>query len=171
MLHIDIETYSDIDITTSGAYRYIEDDSFEIMLIAYAFGDKPVRIIDLANGDIMPYEIFTALKDPAVIKVAHNAQFERLALRKEFGATNENWFCNAVYSGYCGYPMSLEESGKALKLGTGKAKMKEGKELIKLFCRPQKPAKKNNFKTRIYAHDEPEKWEIFKSYCVRDVEA
>lgn len=171
MLHIDIETYSDVDIQSSGAYRYIENDSFEIMLIGYAFGDKAVKIVDIANGDSLPYELFSALKDPAVIKVAHNAQFERLALRKAFGATNENWFCNEVYSGYCGYPMSLEDSGKALKLGSDKAKMKEGKELIKLFCCPQKPTKKNSFKTRITSEEEPEKWETFKDYCVRDVEA
>ena len=42
MVHLDIETYSDVDLGDCGVYRYVEGD-FHILLCAYAFDDDPVQ--------------------------------------------------------------------------------------------------------------------------------
>ena len=78
---IDIETYSSIDIVIAGAYKYCESIDFEILMIAYAFDDEPIRMIDLALGDEIPKEFIEALLDPAIEKHAHNANFERNSFR------------------------------------------------------------------------------------------
>ena len=65
-------------------------------------------------------------------------------------------------------PRSLEDVGSVL--GLEKQKMKEGKDLIRYFCVPCKPTKANGGRTRNFPHHAPEKWELFKRYCQRDVE-
>lgn len=47
-LAIDIETYSDVSLTECGVYKYVDSDNFKILLLAYAFDDEEVKIIDLA---------------------------------------------------------------------------------------------------------------------------
>jgi hypothetical protein len=39
--HIDIESFSKVNLKQTGVYRYAEDDSTEILCIAFAFGDEP----------------------------------------------------------------------------------------------------------------------------------
>jgi len=170
-LHLDIETYSSVDITTCGSYKYFESLDFEILMIAYAFDNDPVRIIDLAAGEKLCPFVETALRDPDVIKFAHNANFERNAF-KTYGidVPVEQWYCTAVKSAYCGLPLSLDGVSKALKLGE-LGKSAEGKALIKYFSCPVKPTKVNGMRTRNYPHHDPEKWQKFKDYCVQDVEA
>lgn len=80
-LAIDVETYSSIDITTAGAYKYCEAPDFEIMLFAYAFNDEEVQIVDLAQGEELPERVIKALIDPRIIKTAFNANFERNAIK------------------------------------------------------------------------------------------
>ena len=81
-LSIDIETYSSIDLTKCGLYRYVEAPDFEILLIGYAFDDGAVFVADLATGMPFPAAVLEALTDPSVIKTAWNAQFERVCLEK-----------------------------------------------------------------------------------------
>lgn len=171
MLHIDIETYSEIDLTKSGVYRYSEHESFEVLMIAYSFGNSPVRIVDLAQGETMPTELHNALLDPKVMKMAHNANFERVCLSR-IGYTTpvREWYCSAFLCAYTGLPRSLGDVSGVLKLGD-KAKMKEGKELIRYFSMPCKPTKTNGGRTRNLPEHAPDKWQTFKDYCVRDVEA
>lgn len=170
-LHIDIETYSDTDIFTAGSYKYFEDLNFEILMIAYAFDDDPVRIIDLAGGESLPFWLAPALRDPDVIKFAHNANFERNAFKK-YGLDSpiNQWYCTAVKSGYCGLPIGLDAVGKALNLGE-KSKSTEGKALIRFFSCPVAPTKINGGRVRNYPEHAPEKWQRFKDYCIQDVEA
>lgn len=169
-LHIDIETYSSVDIRTAGAYKYIESPDFEILLIAYAFGDDPVNIVDLTSEEI-PGILKGALLDPLVKKHAHNATFERLAFNRiGFNTNIAEWFCSMVKAAYCGYPLSLEEVSKALELGD-QGKSAAGKALIKYFCQPCKPTKVNEGRTRNLPSHDPDKWEAFKDYCIQDVEA
>jgi len=176
ILHIDIETYSDVDIKKSGAYAYIEHDSFEILLFAYAFGDEPIVVVDLANLELIPDRVIKALENPAVHKYAHNAVFERLGIQKHFyylfpkGLLTEQWYCTAVKASSCGLPLSLEKVSTALKLNSF-GKSSTGRALIKYFCVPCKPTKANNFRTRNYPEHDPKKWEEFKLYCVQDVVA
>lgn len=171
-LHIDIETYSSIDIRSCGAYRYLESIDFEILMIAYAFGNDPVQIIDLAQGEEIPIEFLEALKDPNVKKYAHNATFERQAFINFGIVTPINvWYCSAVHAAYCGLPLSLDMVSKALNFAEDKAKLATGKALIRYFSIPCKPTKANGGRTRNYPWHDLEKWEQYKEYCMQDVEA
>lgn len=172
-LAIDLETYSDVDITKAGAYKYCESDDFEIMLFAYAFDDEPVQIIDFMDEDArIPKTVTDALKDKTIIKTAFNANFERNAIYSHFGTTMQpkEWDCTMIKALTIGLPGSLDMVGKALKFDEDKQKMKEGKALIQYFCKPCKPTKANGMRTRNLPEHAPEKWEIFKKYCIQDVE-
>lgn len=171
-LHIDIETYSSVDIKSCGAYRYLESVDFEILMIAYAFGNDPVQIVDLAQGEKIPIEFLEGLKDPTVKKFAHNATFERQAFLNFGIMTPINvWHCSAVHAAYCGLPLSLDMVSKALHFGEDKAKLATGKALIRYFSIPCKPTKANGGRTRNFPWHDLEKWEQYKQYCMQDVEA
>lgn len=169
-LAIDIETYSDIDLINCGVYKYTDSDNFEILLFAYAVDDGETKIVDLACGEEIPDEVMDMLFDDMVIKTAFNANFERTCISKHLGINlkPEPWRCTAVQSAMLALPLSLE--GVGVVLGLDKQKMSEGKELIRYFCSPCKPTKSNGGRTRNLPEDAPEKWELFKSYCVRDVD-
>lgn len=169
-LAIDIETYSDVSLPDCGVHRYAASEQFEILLFAYSLNDEPTKIIDLASGEKMPDEIMKLLTDDYVIKTAYNAAFERNCINRYFGLSlkPEGWRCTLVQASMLSLPLSLEGVGEALNLD--KKKMSEGKELIRFFCMPCKPSKSNGGRTRNLPSDEPEKWELFKTYCIRDVD-
>lgn len=169
-LHIDIETFSSVDIRKSGLYKYIASDDFEILLIAYAFGDEEVQCIDLAKGDEIHLDFLQALQDKNTVRHAHNAAFERLSLNKVFGLElgPEDWVCSMAKSAYCGLPLALGSVAQFLKLET--QKVAEGKALINFFSKPCKPTKSNEKRTRNLPEHDPEKWESYKLYCMMDVE-
>ena len=173
-LFIDIETYSSVDIRAAGLYPYVEADDFEVMLIQYAWNDGPVRVLDLKVGDSLSWElqgVLDALLDPSVLKIAHNNAFERTALGKHLGEylPPEEWHDTMVLSAMNGLPMSLEASGEAL--GIELPKLKSGTALISYFCKPCKPTIANGGRTRNMPWHAPDKWEDFKAYGHRDVEA
>lgn len=170
ILHIDIETYSSVDISKSGLYRYVQSPDFEILLFAYAYDDDPVRIIDLAAGESIPPKVVKDLQAPAVIKMAHNAAFEVNALKRSYKIWPDQWQCSMIHALYCGYPAALANAAKAMGFPQDKQKMAAGKALIRYFCVPCKPSKRNGGRTRNYYYHEPEKWELFKEYCKQDVE-
>lgn len=187
-LSIDLETYSDIDISKCGAYKYAESDNFEILFFGVSVNNGPVVVYDLTSGDEIPAEILAALSDENVTKWAFNASFERVCLSnwlrkhhpKYFKTYNTqgdpvqnfldpaSWKCTMIWSAYMGLPLSLEGVGSVLKLQN--QKMKEGKDLIKYFCSPCKPTKVNGGRTRNLPEHAPDKWETFKTYNRRDVE-
>ena len=172
ILSIDIETYSDQDITKVGAYRYVDTLEFEILLFAYAYDDEPVKIIDLAMGEEIPKQIIKDLHDPSIIKSAFNANFERTALGEYYGYMKpEQWRCTMIKALTIGLPSSLDMVGKALHLPENKQKMAVGKRLIQYFCKPCKPTKTNGGRTRNLPEHDLEKWNLFKEYCIRDVES
>ena len=170
-LSIDIETFSSVDLAKSGVYRYAESPDFEILLFGYSDDGSPVRVIDLASGEKLPGRIRDAMRDEKVTKWAHNAQFERVCLSRYLGAQLEptTWRCTMVWAAYLGLPLSLE--GAALVTGAEKQKQAEGKELIRYFSMPCKPTKTNGGRTRNLPKHAPDKWERFKAYNARDVEA
>lgn len=169
-LHIDLETYSDVDITKAGLYRYVQSPAFEIMLFAYSYDYAPVRIIDLAAGEQIPVGIVQDLNDVNVKKTAHNAAFEINCLKKYFQTEICQWHCTMVHAYYCGLPGQLGQLGKALGLPESRQKMAIGKQLIKYFCVPCTPTKNNYGRTRNRWYHDRQRWELFKSYCIRDVE-
>lgn len=171
-LYLDFETYSETDIAKCGSFRYMEDPAFEILLLAYGFNDDPIQVVDLASGEPWPDDFLSGLHNPAVTKVAHNAAFERYAILKGLGVYSppEQWFDTMHLVNQCGLPASLDAAGKALELPEDAAKMKEGKALIRYFCLPCKPTKVNGGRLRNLPEHAPEKWDVFKEYCRRDVE-
>lgn len=168
ILSIDIETYSDVDLSKSGVYPYAESDNFEILFFGYSVDGHPPQVIDLANGEQLPDDIIAALTDPNVIKTAYNAMFERICISKHLGLPKgtyldpTQWHCTMVWAATLGLPMSL--AGVGAVLGLDKQKMSEGKDLIKFFCIPDKDGNRHHPKVH------PGKWELFKSYNCRDVE-
>lgn len=174
-LYIDLETYCDISLTDVGVYKYASHPSFKILLFAYAIDHRPVKILDLENGDKVPDKLVDMLNDPKVRKVAHNAQFERVCL-SEAGYTSErylnptNWYCTRVKALTMGLPASLDNVAKALGFPEDKQKLMTGKTLIRLFSMPRKPSKANDYQTSFLPDDRPQEWESFKEYCIQDVE-
>jgi DNA polymerase len=172
-LRIDLETYSDVDLKKCGVHKYVESNNFEVMLFAYAFGDSDVNVIDLAAGEQIPQHVERSLWDPSVTKAAYNAAFEMACLTKHFKKQMDEtqWRCTSVHALYLGLPGSLGDVGKVLGLGADKQKMTAGWSLIKYFCVPCKPTLKNGGRTRNLRHHDPDKWQLFKEYCVRDVDS
>lgn len=185
-ISLDLETFSSVDLKKCGVYKYAEADDFEILLLAYSVDGSEVRVVDIAQGEIVPPDILAALTDETVTKWAFNAQFERICLSRYLrdkgiilDAPNEtgdemsflhpqSWKCTMIWSATLGLPMSLEGVGAIL--GLDKQKLSAGKSLIKYFCVPCNPTKANGGRTRNYYYHDKEKWELFKSYNKRDVE-
>jgi DNA polymerase len=168
-LHIDIETYSEVDLLESGLYRYASGKEFALLLFAYAIDGGEVKVIDVANGEKIPEEIISALFDDSVTKVAHNATFERICLSRYFARSMsaDAWRCTMAQASRMGLPVSLCEAAKAL--GVDQLKDENGKRLINIFCVPQKPSKSNGMRTRITPDIAPIMWQQFKDYCAQDV--
>lgn len=168
-LHIDIETYSGEPLADCGVYRYAEHPDFEVLLFAYAFDDAPVTVIDLATGATLPAPVLRALTDPTVVKVAHNAAFERTCLSRMLGKKLDplQWECTMAQCARCGLPLSLGEAAKVLGLEV--QKMTEGKKLIKQFCTPHEATLLGGSE-RVQPSDDPKAWKTFKEYCRMDVE-
>ncbi len=170
-ISIDIETFSDVDLSKCGVYKYASSLDFEILLFGYSVDGGDVQVVDLCQGEEIPKEILAALSDESVTKWAFNAMFERVCLSNYLGEWLEpgSWKCSMVWSATLGLPLSLENVGAVL--GLEKQKLSEGKDLIRYFCVPCKPTKANGGRTRNLPEHGREKWERFKVYNLRDVEA
>ena len=187
MITIDIETKSDKDISKCGVYAYTDTPYFDILLFAYSIDGQPVQVVDMANGEEIPENVLVALVDENVIKRAFNVNFERVCLSKYLRKNYpqyfqsysidedtvgdflnpESWHCSMIHARTLGLPSSLAEVGKVL--GIEQQKMTEGKALIKFFCVPYDTI--DGVPQFHSPTDYPDKWEIFKAYNKRDVEA
>ena len=169
----DTETFSEVDIGKCGSYRYIEDNSTEVLLLTYAFGDEPVKCADLASGDPWPEEFLAAYDDPDTLLIAHNCSGFEWPLFNRFlhPLPPERYFDTMHLAAQCGLPQSLGGAGEAIGLTEEQAKIKDGRALIRYFCTPCKPTKSNGQRERNLPEHDPEKWARFKEYAVRDVEA
>lgn len=190
-LSIDLETYSSADLKKCGVYKYAEAADFEILLFGYSVDGGDAESVDLTAGEKIPDEILDALTDDSITKWAYNASFERVCLSRylsDLGISLDpfrdghplstecsrflnpsSWRCSMVWAATLGLPQSLEGVGAAL--GLDKRKLTEGKELIRYFCSPCKPTDANGGRTRNLPVHAQDKWERFKAYNVRDVEA
>lgn len=182
---VDIETYSDVDIKKAGLYKYAQSPAFDILLIAYAVDDGPVQIIDLtldagADGSGSNYQAWVdflaRLHDPYTLLHAYNAAFEHYCINtflRRRGLAEiplSRWRCTMAHGLYLGYPAGLAAIGEAMGLPQDKRKMAMGGALIRKFCVPQKSTRARPCTHRVMPAEEPEKWELFKSYCRQDVE-
>ena len=167
-MSIDIETYSSVNIKDAGLYRYVQSGDFKVLLFAYSFDGEYPKIIDLAQGEQIPLDVQIALFSPDVIKHAYNAAFEWYCLSKHFQVRAQEkwlcqWRCTMVHRLYCGLIGGLGKIGEALGLPADKQKDRIGSSLIQKFCVPGKNGKP------VTPAQEPEKWALFKKYCVQDV--
>lgn len=187
-LSLDIETFSDVELSKCSVYKYTQSPAFEILLFGVSVNGGDVQVYDLAQGESVPVEIIKALTDNSVLKWAFNVSLERVCLSvwlqryypqyfESYSVredTVENyldpsaWRCSMVWSAYMGLPLSLAGAGAVL--GLLEQKLKEGKDLIRYFCVPCKPTKVNGGRTRNLPEHDAEKWETFKVYNKRDVE-
>lgn len=176
-LSIDIETFSSVDIRKSGAYKYIQSDDFEILLLSYSIDFGEVQTIDLTDPDYgIPTTLTSMMHDQSVIKHAYNAMFEYYALNRFFGALEDDWFSpieqwqdTMIHGLYCGLTAGLDVTAKVLGLPQDKQKLSVGRNLIKIFCTPTTPTQRNGNRLRTLPHHEPEKWQLFKDYNRQDV--
>ena len=167
-LSIDIETYSSVSIRDAGLYKYVQSGDFKVLLFAYSFDGEYPKIIDLAQGEHIPLDVQIALFSPEVIKHAYNAAFEWYCLSKHFQVRAQEkwlsqWRCTMVHGLYCGMIGGLGKVGEALGLPADKQKDRIGSSLIQKFCVPGKTGKP------VSPAQEPEKWALFKKYCIQDV--
>ena len=179
-MSIDIETYSDVDIKKAGLYRYAQSPNFDVMLIAWAVDNGPVQIVDImqdpgVEGASAQYQAWldflTDFSYPDTVYHAYNAAFEHYCLNTWFKRIGRGdlvrpvsaWRCTMAHGLYCGYTAGLAATGEAMGLPQDKRKLGIGSALIRKFCVPQKGK-------RILPMHEPEKWELFKTYCMQDVE-
>lgn len=174
MLHhlsIDLETYSSVPIGKAGLYKYVQSPDFEILLLAYSVDGEPPLLVDLAQGEILPDWLYQAIYSPEFIKHAYNAAFEWYCLSKFYGIILpvEQWRDMMLHGLYCGYTAGLDATGKALGLPAEKQKLATGKALIRYFCVPCNPTQANGGRTRNLPKHDPDKWELFKTYCRGDV--
>lgn len=171
VLGIDIETYSEVELPKAGVYAYCDHPSFEILLFGYAFDDEETQIVDLKGGERLPRRVLDALVDSSVTKTAFNAAFERTCLSKHLGTRllAQSWQCTAVQSAMLALPLSLDGVGEVLNIE--RKKLKEGADLVRFFSLPCKPTKANGYRTRNLPEHAPDKWQRFKDYCIRDVDA
>lgn len=169
-LSIDIETYSDIDIGKAGVYKYCDTAAFEILLLAYAYDFGKVQVVDMAQGKSIPAQVLADLQNPDVIKHAYNAAFEITCLNHAgYTTPPDQWRCTMLHGLYLGYPAGLAKLGEALGIPEDKRKMAAGKALIRYFCQPCKPTRRNgNRKRNLPKHDQ-DKWRLFKQYNAQDV--
>lgn len=187
-LSLDIETYSSVDLAKAGVYKYAESPDAEVLLFGYSVNGNPVIVIDLACGEVIPEEIIAALSDDSVLKWAFNASFERIFLSvwlrrnypqyfSSYSIPDDTvgnyldpsaWRCSMVWSAYMGLPLALDGVGAVL--GLAEQKMKEGKALIRYFCKPCAATKVNGGRIRNLPQHDMEKWSVFKEYNQRDVE-
>jgi len=189
-LSCDIETYSSVSLQKCGVYKYAESPDFQIILFGYSVDGGEVQVVDLLQGESIPQDVLDALTDDSVPKWAHNCNFERVCLSRyltDLGVSldpfHDNyplskecarflnptaWRCSMTWAAYLGLPLSLAGVGEII--GLEKKKLTEGKELIKYFCQPCAPTKVNGGRTRNLPSDAPDKWALFKSYNLRDVE-
>lgn len=187
MITIDIETKSDKDISKCGVYAYTDTPYFDILLFAYSIDGQPVQVVDTANGEEIPENVLAALADENVVKRAFNCNFERVCLSKYLRENYpqyfqsysidedtvgdflnpESWHYSMIHARTLGLPSSLAEVGKVL--GIEQQKMTDGKALVKFFCVPYDTI--DGVPQFHSPTDYPDKWEIFKAYNKRDVEA
>ena len=176
-MSVDIETYSSIDLSKTGVYRYVEAPDFDILLIGFSIDGGPVEVIDCTarhnnyEDEKKMVQFKKHLYDPECIKKAFNANFERTCLAKWLGKEMppEEWRCTMIKCLTMGLPGNLAGAGMALGLPEDKLKDPQGKALIQYFSKPCKPTRVNGQRTRNLPEHDPDKWKLYIEYNRQDV--
>lgn len=175
-LHFDYESKSEIDLLKQGGDLYTADASTEILMCSWSLDDDPTSLWVPKEGERIPSDLKEALRDPEVLKIAFNAQFERLmtwrVMLRQLGIKIEHdykpWRCSMALAYMFSFMGGLDDIAEQMSLRYKKDP--RGKALIREFCQPNKPTKNQPFVWRDQ-HSDPEDWETFKQYCIRDNES
>jgi len=170
-LHFDYETKSRVNLKVHGLARYAAHPSTQIQMVSYAFNDDPVKQWTEDDIDDFPRELIEAIRDPHVLKHAHNAAFERALTAGVLGIETDprSWRCTMAWAYMLGLPGALERLGPVLRLPPEMLKFASGKKLMRLFMAPRKPTKKMPYEWRS-AQTHPEEWRGYCGYNVQDTE-
>lgn len=180
LLFLDTETYSPEALSGAsgvGAYKYAEHPEAAVALTAYALDDSPVRVLGEPGDDPDEWdeyvEFFRMLQDPSVLKIAHNAAFDRVQLSAYVCGRGTGRFLHPAQwadtmhiAALSSLPRGLDSLAAALGV---EGKDSAGPALIRRFAVPQRATKKRAA-GRIYGFQEPEKWADYVHYCAQDVE-
>ena len=174
LLYFDTETYSDVDLKKTGAYRYAEDPSTEIIICTYAVDDGPVEVWDCTSEPVMPISLRVALRNVMRGRmkiVGHNfLMFDRLIMKHCWGfdIPVSNTIDTMIWAFRHALPGSLDALCEVLGVSADNAKDKRGKALIQRFSKPTP----KNYKIRRYtAETHPDEWALFIKYAVSDITA
>lgn len=165
ILWLDTETFSETPIT-HGTYRYVQDS--ELMIVTWAVDDGGVEHWDRTLSPDAPADLLAAIRSADEIR-AHNAMFDRNVVWKHVIRTPvEQWRCTMVQAMAHALPGSLDKLCELLHVPSDKAKIKEGKALVKLFCCPRPKKTKLRRATR---ETHPAEWAKFIEYARADIDA
>jgi len=168
MLWLDTETYSEVRIQ-NGTYIYAAN--CEVDIVSYAVDAGPAHVWDVASGAPMPDALAHWLLDTDTTVVSHNAMFDRNVLRLgnlKIDIPIERWRCSMVAALAHGLPGSLDTLGEILGIRQDKRKLKIGRDLMMLFCKPRPQSSKLR---RATSKTHPVEWTRYLEYAVNDVEA
>src|SRR5690349_9706025 len=148
-LVLDYETRSEADLKRVGAWEYSVHPTTQILCVGWKLGTREELRTKKAQvwspAFPSPYgELVSALLDPTVIIVAHNAYFEQVITRnvlsriiKRVGEIPvSRWVCTASLARAHALPGNLEGACAALRLPVQKDM--EGRKLILKYCKPRK---------------------------------
>lgn len=162
ILYLDYETRSRRDLKKTGVYSYVECPDFAALMCAWSLNGERVQIA-LSQEECL---LMPGLDDEAVVKVAHNAQFERVVTSRILGMPSgqyldpQCWYDTAAIAAEHGWPRSLAPLAEAI---AGERKDEAGTRLINLFCKPNRKGGWNDYRSH------PKEWLEFIDYCEQDV--
>jgi len=161
-LHLDIETYSTVDLKKNTVYRYVEDEHWMILICSWCIGQGEIHTA-YGHEEISG---IPGLFDPTVKKIAHNSDFERINFSALKGLpvgtyiNPEEYIDTAVLASLWGYPRSLKGFCKVVG---GEAKDEAGGRLINMFSVPNRKG------GRTLPEERPADWDAYVEYNRQDV--
>lgn len=161
-LHLDIETYSAVDLKKNTVYRYVEDEHWLILICSWCVGQGDIHTA-FGHEEISG---IPGLFDPTVKKIAHNSDFERINFSALKGLpvgtyiNPEEYIDTAVLASLWGYPRSLKGFCKVVG---GEAKDEAGGRLINMFSVPNRKG------GRTLPEERPADWDAYVEYNRQDV--
>lgn len=161
-LHLDIETYSTVDLKKNTVYRYVEDEHWMILICSWCIGQGEIHTA-YGHEEISG---IPGLFDPNVKKIAHNSDFERINFSALKGLPvgtyidPEEYIDTAVLASLWGYPRSLKGFCKVVG---GEAKDEAGGRLINMFSVPNRKG------VRTLPEERPADWDAYVEYNRQDV--
>lgn len=161
-LHLDIETYSTVDLKKNTVYRYVEGEHWMILICSWCIGQGEIHTA-YGHEEISG---IPGLFDPTVKKIAHNSDFERINFSALKGLPvgtyidPEEYIDTAVLASLWGYPRSLKGFCKVVG---GEAKDEAGGRLINMFSVPNRKG------GRTLPEERPADWDAYVEYNRQDV--